>query len=59
MGLISETTFVSCMRTRTLYRVIQKKTGDFLRQPQIASGQVIYQNDGNFLEIMCVKFGSI
>ena len=37
----------------------KKKTGDFLRQPQIASGQVIYQNDGNFLEIMCVKFGGI
>ena len=45
---------------RYTYRVIQKKkTGDFLRQPRIASGQVIYQNDGNLLEIMCVKFGGI
>jgi hypothetical protein len=46
--------------TGTAYRVVQKKkTGNFLRQSQIASGQVIYQNDGNFLEIICVKFGGI
>ena len=41
------------------YRVVHKKTGDFSRQPQIASGQIIYQNVGNFLEIMCAKFGGI
>jgi hypothetical protein len=29
------------------YRVIQKKTSQFSRQPQSASGQVIYQKDGN------------
>ena len=43
-----------------IYRVVhKKKTGDFSRQPQIASGQIIYQNVGNFLEIMCAKFGGI
>ena len=42
-----------------VYRVTQKKTGDFSRQPQIVSGRIIYQNVGNFLEIMCAKFGGI
>ena len=44
------------------FRVIQgvpKKTGDFSRQPKIALGQIIYHNVGNFLEIMCAKFGGI
>ena len=49
----------SCTNATKLQGDPKKKTGDFSQQPQIVSGRIIYQNVGNFLEIMCAKFDGI